>query len=115
MKWFYISWLLMILLTSCSPYQDPPSPTPTIDARRAAAQAATKPAKPAPAGKAATPQPTCTVDGGSVYLREGAGMQYAALTVLHDGQVLTVRARGAWLQVIDDQGHLGYIRARYCQ
>jgi uncharacterized protein YraI len=110
--------LIMVLLTSCSPYDALRTQTPA--AARPAAPAASAPAAHLQAGaKAATPLPTCTVStgvpAGRLNIRTGPGTNYAVIRVLTEGEILKVLERVAWLKVIDEQGNQGFVSARYCK
>jgi SH3 domain-containing protein len=107
-----VLWLVaLLIMTGCSPYLESPVATPT--AARPALIATVDPPQLFAEGDP-TPPPTCTVHVGSVYLRAGAGMQHAVLEVLHDGQILTVLARGAWLKV-ETRTKTGFIYSKYCR
>jgi uncharacterized protein YgiM (DUF1202 family) len=66
----------------------------------------------------ATPE-QCTVQtgmpSGYLNLRTGAGTHYPVARVLVEGEVLTVIARGAWLEVEDKEGNSGFVNSRYCK
>ena len=112
---------LLVMLTSCSAAIDLPA-TPTGEAP---ATATAQPSATATnqnnndVNLISTPAPQCTVstgiDAGALNLRTGPGTQYGVIRVLHEGEVLTVTARGAWLKVRDSQGARGYVNSRYCQ
>jgi uncharacterized protein YgiM (DUF1202 family) len=105
---------LVILMTSCSPFDNlqigTPTPAPSMTAT-ATAQ---------PIEVTAIPRPSCTVStgvpAGKLNIRTGAGVQYSVIGLLHEGQVLTLtgsRADG-WIEVIT--GNLsGWINSRYCR
>jgi hypothetical protein len=54
------------------------------------------------------------VIGATVYLRSGAGMSFAPVTVLHGGQVLTILQAGEWLRV-STLAHEGFIHSAFCR
>src|SRR5687768_2391464 len=105
---------LIALLTSCSPYVELPTATPT--ARQTVTPA---PQRKPTVIKFPTPFPTCTVrtgiPDGIVNLRTGAGVSHAVIRVVHEGEKLSVVQRAAWLQVIDARGNRGFINSRYCK
>jgi len=97
--------VIVILITSCSPYVEVPAtaaPSATATARMVAI--ATEP----------TPSPSCTVTAQTLNFREGPGMSYAVTGILRQGERLEVIARGAWLRVSTGT-ETGYIYGRYCQ
>ncbi len=111
--WLMAGLVLVIILTSCSPYQglQIASPTATADPTRPAQ------IRPSPSP---TPSPiTCTVttgyQAGTLNMRSGPGTSWAVLRVLIEAESLQVTRRGAWLQVIDRSGARGYVNAKYCQ
>lgn len=109
--------LLCVLLSACNPYGDlyptPPAP-PTITVTVA-------PSIESPTPRPITQSTTCKVktgiDAGKLNLRTGAGVQYAIMRVLHEGEILTVieRGDGNWYEVTDAQGDHGFINSRYCE
>jgi uncharacterized protein YgiM (DUF1202 family) len=110
--WLFVACVIVIALTSCSPYLVEKIPqgtaTPTITAT---VTAFVKFDKPSP-----TPAPlACIVNAGTVYLREGAGMIHAAIDVLHKGERLQVISGGDWLNVETAQRVTGWVYGRYCQ
>jgi len=66
----------------------------------------------------ATAQPTCEVTtgypGGTVNLRACAGMACPVVTVLTEGDALTVITPGLWLEVTTGAVLTGFIHAKYC-
>jgi uncharacterized protein YgiM (DUF1202 family) len=101
----------LILLSSCSPLDAyavtavTAAPSPTI--------ASSPP--PATAVRADTCQVRTGIPDGSLNLRAGAGMRYAVIEVLEEGQVLTVLARGAWLRVRTRGDLTGFVNAKFCR
>lgn len=125
--WFMALVALLVMLTGCSAAIDLPA-TATGDlpaqAGATAAPMSTRSTQIATAEPEqiheATPQlETCTVQtgvpAGYLNLRIGAGTQYAVIHVLTEGEVLQVIERGAWLEVINEQGNQGFINGRYCR
>jgi uncharacterized protein YraI len=108
--YFLIACILAALMTSCSPYASQVTVTETVTASPSVTATATA----QPAKVQATPRPSCRVSGQTVYLRKGAGMSYAVITVLRAGEVLQIRERGAWLRVSTGKA-TGFIFGRYCQ
>jgi len=108
--WFIAACVLLAVLTSCSAAIDIPT---TATARPTATEAAkhweTFPLTPSPTSE------SCTVNAGALYLRSGAGMSYAVKKILHDGDLLRVHARGAWLKVETSQHVKGWVYGKYCQ
>ena len=110
--WFIAAICLLILLTSCSAAVALPT-TPT-SAATAIKFTVNKPqTNPSP-----TPQ-TCTVQTGVptgyLNLRTGAGTDYAVIRVVNEGETLTVIHFDTWLEVLDAQGHQGYVNSNYCK
>jgi len=112
-----LSLLIVVLLGACSPYADiDPSKTPTTSptpSRTATAEVI----------HLETPTPTLTtctvktgVPAGNLNIRTGAGTSYAVISLLQEGQVLTLTGdkRGAWIEVTNN--HLtGWINSKYCK
>jgi uncharacterized protein YgiM (DUF1202 family) len=102
--------MIVIALTSCNPYATlpanstaTPNPSATANPVQKIEQGTATP----------TPRPTCTVNGDSVYLRAGAGMNYAAIDVLHKGEAVTVIYHSEWIKVITRK-HTGYVYSKFC-
>lgn len=114
--WLFVL-IVLVILTSCNPYQG--LAAPTVSMETPAGLTATQTAIPR------SPTPTlpraerCTVrtgvPAGYLNLRTGAGTRYAVIRILDEGEVLKVIRRAAWLQVIDPSGARGYVNRRYCQ
>ncbi len=110
--------VIALALTSCGALNYsiiPAKPTATTQATAPATKSSSKPEK-----LITTPAPdTCTVTTGApvgyLNLRNGAGVQYAVIRVLTEGEVLTVVTRGAWHEVTDTRGNHGYINSTYCK
>ena len=100
--------MLVILLTSCNPYQGLQIATPTATAQPSVTVTISK-----SQDATATPQ-TCTVNASKVYLRNGAGMSHAVIQILHKGQALIVIERGDWLKVTT-RNQAGFIYSKYCK
>lgn len=113
--------LFVILSAGCSAVVDLPTATPTTTARIVAtdepAAIVTLTLSPAPQATR-TALDTCTVStgvpAGYLNLRSGAGMEYAVLRVLTEGEILTVNERGSWHEVTDAQGNHGFINSNFC-
>ena len=107
---------VLILLAGCSPYVDAPRATPTA-VTTVTPQRITP--SPRPPTSTATPLPSCRVrtgiPDGRVNLRTGAGVSYAVVRVLREGELLKVLQRAAWLKVRTAGGNTGFIYARYCR
>jgi uncharacterized protein YgiM (DUF1202 family) len=114
-------WLLavtaLLILTACNPYDGLTTPTqePTVTAIATEPGLTTNRVTPSP-----TPQ-TCTVQTnvpqGSLNIRAGAGVGFAVLEVLHEGQILTLThqpARDGWIEVTADDV-TGWINSTYCK
>jgi uncharacterized protein YraI len=115
--WLMAAIALLIILSSCSAatsHPGTPTAKPTLVAARSAMMTDPTTALPSP-----TPAQSCRVstgyNAGFLNLRAGAGTEFAVIRVLHEGEVLQVITRGAWLEVIDGQETRGYVHARYCQ
>ncbi len=105
--WLIAVCVLLALLTSCSPYAESYA-EPTATARGSPTITRTP-----------TPHPTCTVTTGipfgSLNIRTGAGVSYAVMGLLHEGDTLQVITRGAWLKVKTIQHKIGWINSKYCK
>ena len=107
--WFFAVCVLVILLTSCSPYAGLQIATPTAQPTATKAESQDATLEP-------TPRPiTCTVNAGRVYLRKGAGMSHAAIDVLHSGDVLRILNAAEWLKVETPQHTKGWVYSKYCK
>jgi uncharacterized protein YgiM (DUF1202 family) len=108
--WLTAGYALLIILTSCSPLQAPPVSTGT-PAAAVTADLQSEVTTP-------TPPQLCTVstgyNNGLLNMRTGPGTNYPVLTVLDEGQVLTVLERGDWLKVSTGTA-TGFIYSRYCE
>ncbi len=112
--------LLALMLASCNPYAELyPTSAPTARASAQTATAAAIITATATAAPTARASAQCTVTTGApvgyLNLRTGAGVQFAIIRVLAEGEVLTVIHVGAWHEVTDAQGHHGYINSNYCE
>ena len=112
--WFLALCVFLAIVTSCNPYQGLQRATPT-------ATAIAEPTITASVFQVGRliptpiPSPTCTVNAGTLYLRKGAGMNYAVTKILHDGDILTVLERGDWLKVETSQHVKGWVYSKYCK
>lgn len=108
--------VLLAMLTSCDPYAGLQTATPTAVS---IVTAASPPVTSLVQAPSSTPLPSCTVatgiPAGYLNLRTGAGIRYAVIRVLREGETLKVVQRAAWLKVIDAKGTKGFVSARYCQ
>jgi uncharacterized protein YgiM (DUF1202 family) len=108
----------VIILAGCSPFAGLRSPTSTaaVTARPTVTAAPGPTARPI---QLPTPSPTCQVrtgiPAGFLNMRRGAGVQFAVIRVLDEGEILKVIQRAAWLKVIDEEGQQGFVNARYCE
>lgn len=123
--WLFVS-LLLIMLTSCNPYVETPTITPTARPTSTRVLQLTPTIRQVP-----TLSPTCTVrtglPAGTVNLRTGAGVSHGVVRVIREGEILTlapheaqrsageVIQRAVWLKVIDAKGRRGFIYGRYCK
>ena len=106
--WFALACIVLIALTSCSPYvtqPGTPTTTPSPAATVTALPTMTDEATPAPAA--------CTVTG-YLNFRTAPSRTAAVIRVLIAGETVTVISRGAWLEVIAQDGRQGFIYSRYC-
>lgn len=73
-----------------------------------------------------TAQPTATVtpwacnvqtgiNGGTVNLRTCAGTSCGVVKVLTEGERLTIRKAGAWMNVTTEDGVTGWLNSKYCE
>lgn len=117
MKPIVIIFFLLWVFSGCNPYQGVYPESSPIAVTTVTATAAAVISSPRP--PSSTPRPTCTVTtgvpAGSLHLRTGAGTQYAAFDVLHEGDTLIILARGAWLKVQTTQRVTGWVYGKYCR
>ncbi len=117
MKPTVITFFVFLVLSGCNPYQGVyPQPSQTaVTAVTATAQGVIN----SPQPPSSTPHPTCTVTtgvpAGYLNIRTGAGVEYAVIDQLQEGDELIILARGAWLQVETPQHQTGWINARFCK
>lgn len=104
--------VILIVLTSCSPYAAMPATATPSTTATGTAPAATVTAS-------TTPRPSCVIetgyDAGRVNLRRAATRNSAALDVLHEGERVTVLHAGQWMNVQTREGLAGFIYSRYCK
>ena len=116
--WFMAGALLLIMLTSCSPYEGLAAPavsteTPARSTPTRTPTASPSPTEPSPDAARCTVQ--TGVPRGYLNLRTGPGVRHAVIRILVEGESLKVLERAAWLQVLDRKGTRGYVNSRYCQ
>jgi len=114
--WFMAGVILLLIMTSCNPYAglQPGTPTGTrIATKRAVIATPSLSPSPTPAKSMCIVQ--TGVPRGYLNLRTGAGVTFAVIRILAEGEVLTVIERAAWLQVIDAQDNHGFINSKYCR
>ncbi len=118
MKFVILLLFIILVLSGCNPYQGlypESSQTPTP----AASVSAETPLQPTVAQPDPTLRPSCTVTtgvpSGSLNIRTGAGMQYEAIGLLHEGDVVTILTPGAWLEVETLQHQTGWINSKFCK
>lgn len=115
-NWPISSLMLLVILTSCNPYarigETPITSTVTISS--------TPTQKPKRITPTITPAPrACTVDTGiprgQLNLRTGAGVQFAVIRILNEGEAVRVLERASWTEVIDRVGNHGFVYSKYCK
>lgn len=115
-SWFTAAWILLLMLSSCNPYEGLAAPSVTVETPTRSRPTQSPTASPTSTKPSAD---LCTVrtgvPRGYLNLRTGAGTRYAVIRILAEGEVLEVLERAAWLQVIDRKGKQGYVYRRYCQ
>src|SRR5262245_16397741 len=105
--WLIAAIVLGLLLSSCNPYEGvAASPTPTATTSPTFTQT--------PMPVPTTPSPrVCTVHTGiprgMLNLRKGAGVRYAVIRILNEGEALKVLERASWIEVIDRLGNHGFV------
>ena len=84
-----------------------PSPQPTQQPTATATQPATATATAA----------ACVVSATALNLRYGPGLAYSVIAWPTAGEILTMtgQARGAWLQVRNNSGAIGWVNSTYCK
>jgi uncharacterized protein YgiM (DUF1202 family) len=111
--WVFCGLALLVLLTGCMEMPSQPvtvTPVPSM----------TRTAQPSPS-LTASPLPSCKVstgiDTGRLNIRTGAGVSYAVLQVLHEGDVLTIEGgqAGNWIKVVTRDSLTGWINSNYCR
>ncbi len=117
MKPTVITFFVFLVLFGCNPYQGvypEPSQTAAVMSPAPISTAFPAAARPDP-----TPRPSCTVTtgvpAGYLNIRIGAGVQYAVIDQLQEGDELIILARGAWLKVETHQHQTGWINSKYCK
>ncbi len=108
---------VLLVLSGCNPYQgvypEPDQATVTAVTETAAAVINS------PQPPSSTLRPSCTVTtgvpAGYLNIRTGAGVQYAVIGQLQEGDTLIILARGAWLQVETPSHQTGWINSKYCK
>ena len=116
-KWLMLVTFFLVIFTSCNPYDGLTTPAPTVTVTPTATEAAgTQTAAPT-----STPARLCIVatgvPAGSLNIRTSAGVNFAVIGLLHEGQALTLTdesPRGNWIQITT--GHVtGWINSNYCK
>lgn len=106
----------VFILAACNPYAGLATPTPTATATGTAAPA-TQTATNTPTPALATCTVTTGVQAGNLNIRTGAGVGFAVIKVLQEGQAATITdesPRGNWIQV--KTGHVtGWINSKFCK
>jgi len=115
---------IVILLTSCNPYQGLaalPVSTET-PARSTATPQLSQLATIDPTPNPTTCKVTTGIDRGRLNIRSGAGVSHSVIALLHEGEVLTVMHstaslvdRGAWMYVRTSRNVKGWINSKYCK
>ena len=112
---------IVILLTSCNPYQGLAALPVSTETPTRSTATATK------IHTTATPRPrVCTVrtgvPAGNLNIRSGPGVSHSVIALLHEGEVLTVMhstaslvERGAWMYVRTSRNIKGWINSNYCK
>ncbi len=118
MKSVSLMFFMVLVLSGCNPYQGL-YPEPSQTATPAVSVSAETPLQSTGGQPDPTPRPSCTVTtgipSGSLNIRAGAGMQYAAIGLLHEGDVVTILTPGAWLEVETSQHQTGWINSKFCK
>jgi len=112
--WFMAGLVLVIVLTSCSPFSAMATSEPTA-APSKPAQLLTVPSSTATEKSAQLCQVRTGMPSGYLNLRTGAGVSFSVIRILAEGETLQVLKRGAWLHVIDTRGEKGFVNANYCR
>lgn len=55
------------------------------------------------------------IDGGTVNLRTCGGLSCGVMRVLTEGERLTIRTAGAWMNVTTEDGVTGWLNSKYCK
>ncbi len=55
------------------------------------------------------------INGGTVNLRTCAGTSCGVVKVLTEGERLTIRKAGAWMNVTTEDGVTGWLNSKYCK
>ncbi len=118
MKFGVLMFFVLLALSGCNPYQGVyPESSQTVTLSPAPAAKSTS--QPTLQHQNPTPRPSCTVTtgvpSGSLNIRTGAGMGYAVIGQLHEGDVVTVITPGAWLEVETRQRQTGWINSKFCK
>lgn len=104
-----------VLASACNPYGGLyPGPGATVQATPSATNTFVVTLSPVP-----IPRPTCTVTtnvpDGYLNIRTGAGVNYAVMGTLHEGEILTIITQNTWLEVETPQHMSGWVHSKYCK
>lgn len=112
--WLFAGLVIVIVLTSCSPYQganlhlETPTPAQPVSSVTASPQIANL------QFETPTPRPiTCTVTAYTLNFRSGPGTQHAVKDVLHNGERVQIISGGDWLKVETAQRVTGWAYGKY--
>ena len=110
MRYILFLALIALLLLACSPVIDLPTVTPSVTVINVTITVTPT---------VTTVTEVCRVEtgyeAGTLWLREGAGMEFSALKALREGATLspTGRVSGVWKQITDSLGDLGWVNSNF--
>ncbi|MEO7841616.1 MAG: SH3 domain-containing protein [Anaerolineales bacterium] len=115
-KWLISAMALAMLLTSCNPYEGLTTAAPKVTPTAVTQTPGIPTAPPTP-----TPARVCIVvtgvPNGKLNIRNNAGIGFAVIGLLHEGQTINLTdqpAQGIWIQ-IKTADVIGWINSTYCK
>jgi len=115
-KWLISAMTLAMLLTSCNPYEGLTTPTPSVTLTAVTENPGIPTAPPTPTSARECMVAT-GVPAGNLNIRTDAGIGFAVIGLLHEGQTITLTdepAQGIWIQ-IKTADVIGWINSTYCK
>jgi len=115
-KWLISAMTLAMLFTSCNPYEGLTAPAPTVTPT-VVTETPGIPTAPSKPTSARVCMVATGVPAGNLNIRTDAGIGFAVIGLLHEGQIVTLTGEPAqkiWIQ-IKTADMIGWINSTYCK